>query len=125
MANQYKGEIKGNLGGQDRTFRLTFDSIVNIENRTGKSIMNITNDLAMTKYSMKDLVIVLHEALMGAGSKVVQSAVGDMVIQTGLIKAGVLTGEVLGTIFTGETKEEDSPLVQGENEQKNTQSSNT
>ena len=38
MANQYKGEIKGKLGDQERTFRLTFDSIVNIENRTGKSI---------------------------------------------------------------------------------------
>ena len=125
MANQYKGEIKGNLGGKDRTFRLTFDSIVNIENRTGKSIMTITNDLALSKYAMKDLVIILHEALMGAGAKVVQTAVGDMIIQTGLIKAGKLTGEVLATIFTGETKDEESPLVQGENEQKNTQSSNT
>jgi len=125
MANQYKGEIKGSLGGQDRTFRLTFDSIVNIENRTGKSIMDIANNLAMNKYSMKDLVIVLHEALLGAGNKVVQNAVGDMVIRTGIIKVGALAGEVLGTIFTGESKEEDSPLVQGENEQQNTQSSNT
>ena len=28
MANQYKGEIKGEFGGKERTFRLTFDSIV-------------------------------------------------------------------------------------------------
>ena len=125
MANQYKGEIKGKLGGQERTFRLTFDSIVNVENRTGKSIMTITNDLALSKYAMKDLVIILHEALMGAGAKVVQSAVGDMIIQTGLINAGKLTGEVLATIFTGETNDEESPLVQGENEQKSTQSNNT
>ena len=125
MANQYKGEIKGKLGGQESTFRLTFDSIVNVENRTGKSIMTITNDLALSKYAMKDLVIILHEALMGAGAKVVQSAVGDMIIQTGLINAGKLTGEVLATIFTGETKDEESPLVQGENEQKSTQSNNT
>ena len=125
MANQYKGEIKGKLGGQERTFRLTFDSIVNVENRTGKSIMTITNDLALSKYAMKDLVIILHEALMGAGAKVVQSAVGDMIIQTGLINAGKLTGEVLATIFTGETKDEESPLVQGENEQKSTQSNIT
>ncbi len=47
-----------------------------------------------------------------------------MVIRTGIIKVGALAGEVLGTIFTGESKE-DSPLVQGENEQQNTQSSNT
>ena len=125
MANQYKGEIKGKLGGQERTFRLTFDSIVNVENRTGKSIMTITNDLALSKYAMKDLVIILHEALMGAGAKVVQSAVGDMIIQTGLINAVKLRGEVLATIFTGETKDEESPLVQGENEQKSTQSNNT
>ena len=125
MANQYKGEIKGKLGDQERTFRLTFDNIINIEERTGKPIMTIANDLALSKYSMKDMVIVLHEGLKGAGGNIVQQAVGDMVIKTGLIKAGVLTGAVLGTIFTGESKEEDSPLVQGENEQKSTQSNNT
>jgi len=125
MANQYRGEIKGKLGDSERTFRLTFESIVNIESRTGKSIMDIANDLALNKYSMKDLVIVLHEALQGAGGKFVQSAVGDMVIKTGIIKVGALTGEVLGTIFTGEKTQEDSPLVQGENEQQDTQSSNT
>ena len=42
MANQYKGEIKGKLGDKERTFRLTFESIVNIENRSGKSILDIS-----------------------------------------------------------------------------------
>ena len=125
MANQYKGEIKGEFGGKERTFRLTFDGIVNIENRTGKSIMDITNSLGASNYSMKDIVIVMHEALQGAGGKFVQSAVGDMLMQTGMIKGAVLCSEVLMTLFTGEKKEEDSPLVQGENEQQDTQSSNT
>lgn len=125
MANKYKGEIKGKLGDKERTFRLTFESIVNIENRTGKSIMDITNSLGANNYSMKDIVIVMHEALQGAGGKFVQSAVGDMLMQTGMMKGAVLCSEVLMTLFTGEKKEEDSPLVQGENEQKNTQSSNT
>ena len=80
MANQYKGEIKGKLGDQERTFRLTFDNIINIEERTGKPIMTIANDLALSKYSMKDMVIVLHEGLKGAGANIVQQAVGDMVI---------------------------------------------
>ena len=125
MANQYKGEIKGELGDKERTFRLTFDSIVNIENRTGKSIMDITNEIALQKYSLKDVVIIFHEALSGAGGKFTQASVGDMVMQTGLIKAAVLCSEVLMTVFTGNKKDEDSPLVQGENEQQNTQSSNT
>ena len=125
MANQYKGEIKGKLGDKERTFRLTFDSIVNIESRTGKSILDITNSLGLNNYSMKDVVIVMHEALTGAGGKFTQSSVGDMVIKTGLMKVAVLCAQILTTIFTGDKAEEDSPLVQGENEQQNTQSSNT
>lgn len=125
MANQYKGEIKGKLGDKERTFRLTFDSIVNIENRTGKSILEITNNMAQNKYSLQDVVIVMHEGLQGAGGKFIQSAVGDMVLKSGLLKIGILCSEILMTIFTGDKEEEDSPLVQGENEQQNTQSSNT
>jgi hypothetical protein len=124
MANQYKGEVKGKLGDKERTFRLTFDNIVNIENRTGKSILDITNNMAQNKYSLQDVVIVMHEALQGAGGKFTQSSVGDMVLQTGLLKIAILCSEVLMTIFTGDKAEEDSPLVQGENEPKNTQSSN-
>ena len=125
MANQYKGEITGKLGDKERTFRLTFESIVNIESRTGKSILEITNSLGLNNYSLKDVVIVMHEALQGAGGKFTQPAVGDMVMKTGLMKVAVLCAEILTTIFTGEKTEEDSPLVQGENEQQNTQSSNT
>ena len=30
---QYKGEVKAVLGKKEKTFRLTFESIVNIENK--------------------------------------------------------------------------------------------
>ena len=46
MTNKYKGEIKGSLGGQDRTFRLTFENIVNIENTLNKPVMRIAKELA-------------------------------------------------------------------------------
>ena len=125
MANQYKGEIKGKFGGKERTFRLTFENIVNIENRSGKSILDITNSMSNNNYSLRDIVIIMHEALEGAGGKYVQKAVGEMVLKDGLLKVAVLCSEILMTIFTGEKTQEDSPLVQGENEQQNTQSSNT
>ena len=125
MANQYKGEITGKLGDKERTFRLTFEGIVNIESRTGKSILDITNSMSANNYSMKDIVIIMHEALAGAGGKFTHGAVGDMVMKDGLLKVAVICSEILMTIFTGEKTEEDSPLVQGENEQQNTQSSNT
>ncbi len=125
MANQYKGEITGKLGDKERTFRLTFEGIVNIESRTGKSILDITNSMSANNYSMKDIVIIMHEALAGAGGKFAHGAVGDMVMKDGLLKVAVICSEILMTVFTGEKTQEDSPLVQGESEQQNTQSSNT
>ena len=124
-ANKYKGEIKERLGDKERVFRLTFDSIVNIESRTGKSIMDITNEIALNKYSMKDIVVVLHEGLISSGIKLTQPAVGDMIMQTGLVKSSLIAANILTTIFTGESEDEDSPLEQGENEQQDTQSKNT
>ena len=125
IANKYKGEIKQRLGDKERVFRLTFDSIVNIESRTGKSIMDITNEIALNKYSMKDIVVVLHEGLISSGIKLTQPAVGDMIMQTGLVKSSLIAANILTTIFTGESVDEDSPLEQGENEQQDTQSKNT
>jgi hypothetical protein len=125
IANKYKGEIKQRLGDKERVFRLTFDSIVNIESRTGKSIMDITNEIALNKYSMKDIVVVLHEGLISSGIKLTQPAVGDMIMQTGLVKSSLIAANILTTIFTGESEDEDSPLEQGENEQQDTQSKNT
>jgi len=113
------------LGDKERTFRLTFEGIVNIESRTGKSILDITNSMSSNNYSMKDIVIIMHESLAGAGGKFAHGAVGDMVMKDGLLKVAVLCSEILMTVFTGEKTQEDSPLVQGENEQQNTQSSNT
>ena len=125
IANKYKGEIKQRLGDKERVFRLTFDSIVNIESRTGKSIMDITNEIALNKYSMKDIVVILHEGLISSGIKLTQPAVGDMIMQTGLVKSSLIAANILTTIFTGESEDEDSPLEQGENEQQDTQSKNT
>ena len=125
IANKYKGEIKQRLGDKESVFRLTFDSIVNIESRTGKSIMDITNEIALNKYSMKDIVVVLHEGLISSGIKLTQPAVGDMIMQTGLVKSSLIAANILTTIFTGESEDEDSPLEQGENEQQDTQSKNT
>ena len=123
--NKYKGEIKERLGDKERVFKLTFDSIVNIETRTGKSIMDITNEIALNKYSMKDIVVVLHEGLISSGIKLTQPAVGDMIMQTGLVKSSLIAANILTTIFTGESEDEDSPLEQGEHEQQSTQSKNT
>ena len=90
-------------------------------------MMVVAQELATNKFTFQTVLIVLHEALQGAGGKYVQSAVGDMIMKTNLVNSAVLCGNVLSTIFVDndKEKEEDSPLEQGENESKNIQSSNT
>ena len=122
--NKYKGEIKGNLGDKERVFRLTFENIVQIEERTGKSVMDIARSIVVQNFSFKDIVIVLHEGLVGAGGKYTQDSTGDMIMKTGLTQSAVIAGNVLGTIFTGEGKEDDSPLVEVEKQVNDTPSNN-
>ena len=49
--NKYKGEITRKFGGKDRTFRLTFDCIVQIEQRSGKSVMEVGRSIATQNFS--------------------------------------------------------------------------
>ena len=113
--NKYKGEISRKFGDKERVFRLTFDSIVNIEHRTGKSVMDVARSIAEQKFSLSDISVILHEGLLGAKGKFTHIATGDMIMQTGLTTSAVTAGEVLGTIFTGE--DEDSPKVEVENQE--------
>ena len=106
--NKYKGEISRKFGDKDRVFRLTFDNIVNIEHRTGKSVMDVARSIAEQKFSLSDISVILHEGLLGAKGKFTHIAVGDMIMQTGLTTSAVMAGEVLGTIFTGEKEEDNS-----------------
>ena len=124
MTNKYKGELKGSLGGKERTFRLTFENIVNIENTLNKPVMKIAKELAGNEFSFITIVTILHEGLKGAGAQIQYKAVGDMVTEGALDKGAVLAGEILSTIFSNPADDE-SPLVQAENKQPNTPSKNT
>lgn len=123
-ANKYKGEITRKFGDKDRTFRLTFDCIVKIERRTGKSVMVVARSIAEQNFSLHDISVILHEGLIGANGKFTHESVGDMIIETGLTTSAVYAGEVLGTIFTGDDTEDDSPLVKVENQETTTPSKN-
>ena len=113
--NKYKGEISRKFGDKERVFRLTFDNIVQIEHRTGKSVMDVARSIAEQKFSLSDISVILHEGLLGAKGKFTHIAVGDMIMQTGLTTSAVMAGEVLGTIFAG--GDEDSPKAEGENQE--------
>ena len=123
--NKYAGEVKATLAGKERKFKLTFERLVFIEENLNKTVMELTKEYSTGQYSMKSITEVLYQSLLGGGGRYEKSAVGQMIMDDGLIKGAEIASIILTTLFSNEEHDSENPLVQGENEQKDTQSSNT
>ena len=123
--NKYAGEIKASLGGQERVFKLTFERLTYLEDALGLGVMDISRKITSQTFTTNLIVEVLYQGLLGAGGKFEKNAIGKMVIENGLAQSAGIASNLLSTLFL--TKEELSPLVEGENQSKttSTQSKNT
>ena len=123
--NKYAGEIKATLGDKERVFKLTFERLVHLEDATGKSVMELSRAITSQTFKTMDIVEIVYQGLLGAGGKFEKNAIGKMVISDGLVKSAGIAGNILASLFL--TTDELSPLVEGENQSKttDTQSKNT
>ena len=96
-----------------------------MEDALGKGVMDISRDMTSQTFTTKQIVEVLYQGLLGAGGKFEKNAIGKMIIEDGLASSAGIASNVLATLFL--TKDELSPLVEGENQSKTTptQSKNT
>ena len=123
--NKYAGEIKATLGNKERVFKLTFERVVHLEDATGISVMELSRAITEQRFTTKQIVEIIYQALLGAGGKFEKNAIGKMIIDDGLVASAGIASNILASLFL--TKDELSPLVQGENQSKitDTQSKNT
>ena len=123
--NKYAGEVKASLGEKERVFKLTFERLTHLEDATGKSVMTLSRAITSQTFKTMDIVEIIYQGLLGAGGKFEKKAVGKMVLDDGLIASAGIASNILATLFL--TKDELSPLVEGENQSKtkDTQSNNT
>ena len=123
--NKYAGEIKATLGDKERVFKLTFERLVHLEDATGKSVMELSRAITAQTFKTMDIVEIVYQGLIGAGGKFEKKAIGKMVLDDGLIASAGIASNILASLFL--TKDELSPLVEGENQSKttDTQSKNT
>ena len=123
--NKYAGEIKSTLGDKERVFKLTFERLVHLEDATGKSVMELSRTITAQTFKTMDIVEIVYQGLLGAGGKFEKNAIGRMVLDDGLIASAGIASNILASLFL--TKDELSPLVEGENQSKttDTQSKNT
>ena len=123
--NKYAGEVKGTLGDKERVFKLTFERLVHLEDATGKSVMELSRAITEQKFKTMDIVEIIYQGLLGAGGKFEKNAVGKMILDDGIVVSTAIASNILASLFL--TKDELSPLVEGENQSKttDTQSKNT
>ena len=123
--NKYAGEIKATLGDKERVFKLTFERLVHLEDATGKSVMELSRAITAQTFKTMDIVEIVYQGLLGTGGKFEKKAIGKMVLDDGLIASAGIASNILASLFL--TKDELSPLVEGENQSKttDTQSKNT
>ena len=123
--NKYAGEIKASLGGKERVFKLTFERLVHLEDATGKSVLELSRAITSQTFKTMDIVEIVYQGLLGAGGKFEKNAIGKMVLDDGLVPSAGIASNILASLFL--TKDELSPLVEGENQLKttDTQSKNT
>ena len=123
--NKYAGEIKATLGDKERVFKLTFERLVHLEDATGKSVMELSRAITSQTFKTMDIVEIVYQGLLGAGGKFEKKAIGKMILDDGLVASAGIASNILASLFL--TKDELSPLVEGENQSKtiDTQSKNT
>ena len=117
--NSIEGTLKYEFAGKERSFKLTFKNLSNIEDRLGQPVMKIVNGFGTGNVGVNNVSVILHEALMGAGGKYTYEAVGNMCLQHGFNKCLPIVSEVLlsamGLNEQAENDDKQLPLESSEN----------
>jgi hypothetical protein len=116
-----EGTLKFQFAGKERSFKLTFRSLSNIEDRLQKPVMKIVNGFGTGDVGVSNVSVILHEALLGAGGKYTYEAVGNLCLQHGFSKCLNIVSEVLLSSMGLKEQTEDNdnqqlPLESNENE---------
>tara|TARA_Y100000114_G_C11596140_1_gene248110 strand:- start:221 stop:604 length:384 start_codon:yes stop_codon:yes gene_type:complete len=118
--NNIEGTLRYEFAGKERSFKLTFKNLSNIEDRLGQPVMRIVNGFGTGNIGVGNVSVILHEALLGAGGKYTYEAVGNMCLQHGFSKCLNIVSEVLlismGLQEQSDNSKQQLPLESSENE---------
>ena len=98
MANKERGEVAVSIGGKDYILRPSFSALVEIERRTGQTILEIATNLSAARIGVADLVAVLFSAIKAGQTDWPEyDVLGEMVVKAGVAE---LIGPVGGFIVS-------------------------
>jgi hypothetical protein len=113
MANEHRGELDVELAGRKVTLRMTFESICEIEETSGKTGIEILQDLSKQKIGVKTMAAILWAGLRATldpqqrlSSPTLES-IGKDVMTTGITKLIGPVGKFIMFAYSTEDDVED------------------
>lgn len=97
MANEAVGEKNVTLGGRQFLLRPSFRAIVEIENKTGKSVLELFNAFKGQRVSASETVAILSATIKAGGGSDIPSDddLGDLIFSEGILNVQAIAVEVL------------------------------
>lgn len=117
MANELRNEVEVELAGKKLLLRPTFGCLLEIESRTGKSIMQLVREIEGATLSIKDTVIIYEEATKAAERPLTSEEVIDLIQQVGIVDIQTATVDFFTkALFAGpNAKTNDKKKVKAKN----------
>lgn len=101
MANNFRGETEIEIGGVKYLLRPTFEGLLEMEDKAGCGIMEMVDQISRGRISSKVVIAILYGGIIGGGSKIEYSELGELCVQDGMLnhsaKAAIFLGQVIKT----------------------------
>ena len=111
MANPMKGEVEVTLGDNTYKTRLTVDSLIKIEEETGKGIVILAQRMAEADIKLSDISTILRYALRGGGNDFDNKKIYQIISEVGIIEATKVVANLITDTLSDPNQEKKQQAV--------------
>ena len=114
MTNPLRNQIEVKLGDETYKARLTIDSIIQIEDAIGFSIIKLVSLMSDGDVRLSYIVTVLKHALRGGGNDLDDKKIKSLVGDTGIVDSTRIVAEILTKTLVDSDEESEEELKKKE-----------
>ena len=101
MAKEPRGEIRAELGGEERTLCLPIGRLLELENLLGMGVLPLAEKMQVSNCGYLEIVTLLHQGVLGGGGDATFEEVGEWVEGVGLWAVGPTCVKLLNRAIAG------------------------
>jgi len=109
MANAERGEVVVKLGSEEWVVRPSFDFICGVEEATGRSILELVENIRSIR--LTDIVLIIHEGIKSTKPALppTKAVVGALAVKAGVTKLLPVAANILSAALGVGTDDDEEP----------------